>query len=160
VKRQIGRPSPALIVAILALVVATSGTAFAAASQNGDTLISQRTLSGNRLRLDTVTGSEVANLAWGAIILQSGWAPATRIPKAALDVQGIVHLRGAATGGTDATIGTLPKSVSPTARIYLTARNNNGDTVGIILQANGSIVVQGALGPDMFVSLDGLTYAR
>lgn len=159
-KRQFRRPSPALVVAIFALVVATSGTAIAVASQNGDTLITKRTLSGNRLRINTVTSAEISNLAWGAIILQNGWADGRRAPTAAVDVQGIVHLRGVVRGGTEATIGMLPDSALPRSRVYLSAHNNAGDTVGIILQSSGSIAVQGALGPDMFVSLDGLTYAR
>jgi hypothetical protein len=159
-KRYIRRPSPALVVAMLALVVAMSGTAFAV-TQNGDTLITPRTLSGDRLRLNTVTGGEITNLGWGGIILQNGWAVGTRHPEAAVDVQGIVHLKGVVTGnGTAATIGTLPKSAAPTSPIYLTARNNKGATVGIILQSTGSIVVQGTLGPNMHISLDGLTYAR
>jgi hypothetical protein len=64
------------------------------------------------------------------------------------------------TGGTDAIVGTLPAAAAPTSKIYLTAHNNKGATVGIILQSNGSITVQGTLGPDMYVGLDGLTYAR
>jgi hypothetical protein len=159
-KRHIRRPSPALVVAIFAVVVATSGTAFAVVSQDGDTLITPRTLSGNRLRLDTVTSLEISNLSWGGVILQNGWVNGTRLPKAAIDAQGIVHLRGVVTGGQAATIGTLPQAAAPTATIYLTARNNKGATVGIILRSSGSIAVQGTLSPNMYVSLDGLTYAR
>lgn len=158
--RHIRRPSPALVVAIFALVLATSGAAYAVVSQNGDTLITQRTLSGDRLRLNTVTASEMSNLAWGSIILENGWANGSRSPKAAVDVQGIVHLRGVATGGRAATIGTLPKSAAPTATIYLTGRNNKGATIGIVVQSTGKIAVQGTLGPNMFVDLDGLTYAK
>jgi hypothetical protein len=159
--RHIRRPSPAMAVALLAFAVATSGTAYAVTSQDGDTLITVRTLSGDRLRLNTVTSSEMAKLTWGAIILQSGWTNGARPLKSAVDAQGIVHLRGAVTGnGTTRTIGTLPDSARPATKIYLTAHSNKGATVGIILQSTGDIAVQGTLGPDMYVGLDGVTYAK
>jgi hypothetical protein len=102
----------------------------------------------------------MSQLEWGAIILQNNWTNGRRALRAAVDAQGIVHLRGVVRGGNAATIGTLPKTAAPTGTIFLTAHNNAGATIGIILQSNGSIAVQGKLGPDMFVSLDGVTYAR
>jgi hypothetical protein len=54
------RPSGSMIVAIVALVVAASGTAVAASSLiKGDSLIKKRSLSGNRLRNHTITGTQV-----------------------------------------------------------------------------------------------------
>jgi hypothetical protein len=55
------RPSPAFVVACIALVVAASGTAVAATSAlvSGDALIKKNSLSGNRLRNHTVTGVQV-----------------------------------------------------------------------------------------------------
>jgi hypothetical protein len=55
------RPSPAMVVALLALVMATTGTAVAAKSLlvNGDKLIRKDTLSGNRLRGHTLTGRQI-----------------------------------------------------------------------------------------------------
>jgi hypothetical protein len=53
-------PSPAMLVALAALVVALGGTAVAATALiNGDTLIKQNSLSGNRLRKHTITGTQV-----------------------------------------------------------------------------------------------------
>lgn len=53
-------PSPAMIVALFALVVALSGSAFAASQLvNGDRLIKPGSLSGNRLRKHTITGTQV-----------------------------------------------------------------------------------------------------
>jgi hypothetical protein len=53
-------PSASMIVAILALVVAASGTAVAASALvNGDKLIKKHSLSGNRLRNHTITGTQV-----------------------------------------------------------------------------------------------------
>ncbi len=54
------RPSPAMVVALIALVVASSGTAIAGASlMNGDKVIKKGSLSGNRLRSHTITGAQV-----------------------------------------------------------------------------------------------------
>ena len=53
------RPSAAMVVATLALIVAVSGTALAASQMNGDSLIKKNSLSGNRLRKHTLTGKQV-----------------------------------------------------------------------------------------------------
>jgi hypothetical protein len=54
------RPSASMVVAVIALVVALSGTAVAASKLvAGDKLIKVRSLSGNRLRDHTVTGKQV-----------------------------------------------------------------------------------------------------
>ncbi len=59
-RRRLRAPSPAMIVALIALVFAMSGTAVAAgALVNGDKLIKKSSLSGNRLRAHTVTGKQV-----------------------------------------------------------------------------------------------------
>lgn len=56
------KPSAALVVSIVALIVALTGTAVAASRINGDKLIKKNSLSGNRLRNRTVTGKKI-NLA-------------------------------------------------------------------------------------------------
>src|SRR5436853_639247 len=54
------RPSPSMVVALAALLVALSGTALAATKLvNGDKLIRKGSLSGNRLRRHTITGRQV-----------------------------------------------------------------------------------------------------
>lgn len=54
------RPSASMIVALIALVVAMSGSAVAASHLvSGDKLIRKRTLSGNRLRRHTLTGTQI-----------------------------------------------------------------------------------------------------
>jgi hypothetical protein len=55
------RPSPALVISIVALVLAASGTAVAASKLvSGDSLIKKDSLSGNRLKNGSVTGKEIA----------------------------------------------------------------------------------------------------
>jgi len=54
------RPSGAMLVAVMALILAASGTAIAASAMvKGDKLIKKRSLSGNRLRNHTITGKQV-----------------------------------------------------------------------------------------------------
>ena len=54
------RPSASMMVALAALFVALGGSAVAATlASNGDLLIKKQTLSGNRLRNHTVTGTQV-----------------------------------------------------------------------------------------------------
>jgi hypothetical protein len=54
------RPSPAMVVALTALVIAASGTAIAATKLvKGDKLIAKNSISGNRLKNHTITGTQV-----------------------------------------------------------------------------------------------------
>jgi hypothetical protein len=54
------RPSAGMVVAVIALVVACSGTAFAAGRLvSGDSLIKKNSLSGDRLKADSITGKQI-----------------------------------------------------------------------------------------------------
>jgi hypothetical protein len=67
---QIGhrRPSAALVVAIIALVVAASGTALATSRLvSGDSLIKKHSLSGNRLRNESITGQQIRLSSLGPV---------------------------------------------------------------------------------------------
>jgi hypothetical protein len=67
---QIGRrrPSAALVVAIIALVVAASGTALATERLvSGDSLIRKHSLSGNRLRNESITGQQIKLSSLGSV---------------------------------------------------------------------------------------------
>jgi hypothetical protein len=67
-RRWLKAPSPAMIVALIALVFAMSGTAVAATQLvNGDNLIKKGTLSGNRLRTQTVSGSKIVASSLGKV---------------------------------------------------------------------------------------------
>ena len=62
------RPSPAMLVAIIALVIAASGTAVAASHLvDGDSLIKKDSLSGNRLRHATLTGKQIKLSSLGEV---------------------------------------------------------------------------------------------
>jgi hypothetical protein len=54
------RPSASLVISLIALVLAASGTAVAASKLvSGDKLIKKHSLSGNRLRNHTITGQQI-----------------------------------------------------------------------------------------------------
>ena len=62
------RPSAAMVVAVIALVVAASGSAFAAGRLvNGDSLIKKHSLSGDRLRSRTITGKQIKLSSLGQV---------------------------------------------------------------------------------------------
>jgi hypothetical protein len=61
-------PSPALVISILALVLAASGTAVAASKLvSGNSLIKKDSLSGNRLQNGSVTGKQIAISSLGEV---------------------------------------------------------------------------------------------
>jgi hypothetical protein len=74
------RPSGAMVVAIIALVVAASGTAIAATKMvSGDKLIIKNSLSGNRLRRQTLTGAQIKPHSLTAAQLRAHTITATQI---------------------------------------------------------------------------------
>jgi hypothetical protein len=60
------RPSPALVISIIALFVALGGTVYAASKINGKT-IKVKSLPGNRLKNDAVTGAQVKESTLGKV---------------------------------------------------------------------------------------------
>ena len=52
------RPSPAMVVAIVALIVALAGTAYAAQTINGGAIMKQ-TIGGGKLKQNTLTGFQI-----------------------------------------------------------------------------------------------------
>jgi hypothetical protein len=84
-----------MMVALLALVVALGGTAFAAALVTGDKLIKKGSLSGNRLRRHTITGTQV-NLR------KLGKVPSAKQADSATSATSAAHATNA-TNASDAT---------------------------------------------------------
>jgi len=178
-----------MLVAILALVVAMSGSAVAvsAARHSGDKLISKRSLSGNRLRHNTVTGKEVSEkklgqvpraglathvppLVWHPLTLINGWYNwyvTKRVPAYAIDVQGIVHLRGFIMGVSNGALyqfAVLPPEARPDVKISMPTTLFGGSGDGAVtVQSDGTM---SSFRTDIHdppgdqTSLDGLTYAR
>jgi hypothetical protein len=138
-----------MIVAVFALVVAMCGTATAAiVAHSGDALVLKRTLSGNRLRLNTVTGAEIAD----------------RTPAYAVDAQGIVHLRGAMCCGTTNQAFSLPTSARPGKTAYLLAFSQGAYAAELVVLPTGEAhVFPGGGAPPTsttsLTSLEGVTFA-
>jgi hypothetical protein len=60
------RPSPAMVVALIALVAALAGTAYAAQSINGGA-IKKQTIGGGKLKKDTLTGFQINTNKLGTV---------------------------------------------------------------------------------------------
>src|SRR4051794_41816208 len=60
------RPSPAMVVAVIALIVALAGTAYAAQRINGGAIIKQ-TIGGGKLKKKTLTGFQINTNKLGTV---------------------------------------------------------------------------------------------
>ncbi len=126
------RPSPAMVVAVIALVVALAGTAYAAQTINGGA-IKKQTIGAGKLKHKTLTGYQINLNKLGAVPLakraaHTYWAvvnnpasPGNAVLARASD-QGI-----SATEGGGAVTVTLPVNVSGCADVA--GRDNAGTTV-------------------------------
>src|SRR6476469_2574193 len=60
------RPSPAMVVAVIALIVALAGTAYAAQTINGGA-IKKQTIGGSKLKQKTLTGFQINTNKLGTV---------------------------------------------------------------------------------------------
>jgi hypothetical protein len=196
-------PSPAMVVACTALVVALGGTGYAAATINGNAL-KDRTVAATKLKRDSVGATEIRedtlqtvpraagagradtaaradsaahadsataadsaadlpDLAFVNLTLEKGWTKylETRAPAAALDAQGIVHLRGGMSDGTSPYTFTLPADMRPAQDVYVPAGFYNGRGGRLFIHTDGRVYVSPE-GPftdaSAFTSLEGVTF--
>jgi len=113
------RPSAAMVVAIVALIMGASGTAVAASKLiSGDKLIKKHSLSGNRLRNHTITGRQI-NMS------KLGTVPSANVANSANNANFASHAGSADTANN---LGGQPASS------YLTTGNRIG-TNGVIKEA-------------------------
>ena len=134
---RLRRPSPALIVSCLALFAALGGGAYAASSLGSNLIFHPITPSG----------------AWSNIGGSS--APLGGV----LDSNGVVHLRGAISGGTSNTVAfTLATSLRPSHTLYLTAARSNGGSAVLEITSNGQAKPIGT-GVGTYTGLDGISFA-
>jgi hypothetical protein len=126
------RPSPAMIVAMIALVVALAGTAYAAQTINGGA-IKKQTIGGGKLKKKTLTGFQINTNKLGVVpsakraahtywaVVNNPASPGNATLARASDV-GI-----AATEGGGAVSVVFPVNVTGCADV--SARNNAGTSV-------------------------------
>jgi hypothetical protein len=125
-------PSPAMVVAVIALVVALAGTAYAAQTINGGA-IKKQTIGGGKLKKKTLTGFQIntnklgtvpsanraAHTYWAVVNNPAGAGNASL---ARASDQGVIAAEG---GGAVAV--TFPVNVSGCAKVA--GRDNAGTTV-------------------------------
>lgn len=143
------RPSPATVIATVALFIALGGAAGALPGQN------------------KVNNGDVKDLKYKNLPLINGWSAAggTYTPAAALDAQGVVHLRGAvAQGIADGdTFALLQGPFRPDEQVVLVIDVTAGNQGRLVINPNGQAslaVEQGgpATAHKLFSSLDGVSY--
>jgi hypothetical protein len=117
-------PSPAMIVAILALAVASTGTAIAAGQMNGDALIKKGSLSGNRLRRHSVTGKQVKLSTLGKV-------PTARAADTATNALTANNAASATTAGTAQTATSADSATTAVTATTATTATNASDLGGI-----------------------------
>jgi len=126
------RPSPAMVVAVIALIVALAGTAYAAQRINGGAIVKQ-SIGGGKLKKKTLTGFQINTNKLGTVPLakvatHTFWAVVNNPPS-----PGNAALARASGAGITAVEGggavtvTFPFNVSGCADVA--QRNNAGTTV-------------------------------
>lgn len=125
------RPSPAMLVSVIALIVALGGTAIAAQNINGGA-IKKQTIGGGKLKRKTLTGFQINTNKLGTVpsarrashtywaVVNNPASPANAALARASD-EGI----GASEGGGAVTV-TFPVNISGCANV--SSRNNAGTT--------------------------------
>jgi hypothetical protein len=125
------RPSPAMIVSVIALIVALTGTAYAAQKINGGA-IKKQTIGGGKLKHKTLTGFQINTNKLGVVpaarrASHTYWAVVNNPPNpgnAALARASDAGI-SATEGGGAVTVG-FPVNVSGCANV--SSRNNAGTT--------------------------------
>jgi hypothetical protein len=126
------RPSPAMVVAVIALVVALAGTAYAAQTINGGA-IKKQTIGAGKLKHKTLTGYQINTAKLGVVpaaqrASHTYWAVVNNpagTGNAALARASDSSITAAEGGG--AVLVTFPINISGCANVA--ARNNAGTTV-------------------------------
>jgi hypothetical protein len=126
------RPSPAMVVALAALIVALGGTAYAAQRINGGA-IKKQTIGGGKLKKNTLTGFQINNNKLGVVpaakrATHTYWAVVdnpTGAGNAVLARASDAGMSAAEGGGAVSVV--LPQNISGCANVA--ARNNAGTSV-------------------------------
>ena len=144
------RPSPAMLVALLALLIAAGGTAIAASRLvNGDKLIKKASLSGDRLRGHSVTGAQIKLSSLGTVPAASHAGTASAATNAA-NLGGSppsAYLRVSGTAADSAKLGGMVPDTFATGRANVTSTNvsvlNNSTSTQLF--ADSALTITGSM---------------
>jgi hypothetical protein len=189
------KPGASVLVAVAALMIGLEAPAMAhqvnvVAHRISGTSITEHSIAGNRLINNTLTGTQIKESTLGVVPLatkantlpplkwheitpaqfQGFWANYSTVNESrraayAVDAQGIVHLRGAISGGTEGTTAfMLPAALLPAGgQIDVTdAVHSQGTGLLVIDSTNGVEPFDGASTPGdatVYTSLDGVTFS-
>lgn len=168
--RVLRQVQPATLIAAAALFVALGGTAYSAATINGDQ-INVRSIPGNRLEFKALTRAEInlqklgtvlssrhastASVAskalsvvaprWHALSLENGWVggPFGTGAPAVANYNGLIYLRGAmGTTGTTPVAFVLPAADRPPQDVFVPVDLCNATNGRLQIQSTGAVTVQ------------------
>lgn len=125
-------PSPAMIVAIVALVFAMTGTGIAATLVSGDGLIKKNSLSGNRLKAKSFPGARVYSTVTQDI------ASGAPIP---LEFNAVNYNNGGVFRLTRPTALTAPRAGKYLVTASISWSNNATGVRALVIQANGTTAI-------------------
>ncbi|MFN8111434.1 MAG: hypothetical protein U0Y82_16570 [Thermoleophilia bacterium] len=135
---------------MIALVAAAGGTAVATSLPSGDSLIKKNSLSGNRLKADTVTGKQIKESSLGTVPAAVKADSATTATSASTAATATT-----ATNATNATNATTVNGRSVTTFSQTVARNGsqaivtvNGLTLTLACDASGEPTLTGTSATD------------
>lgn len=174
-------PSPSLAVALLALVIALSGTAYAVTALPKDSVTSKQikknavksaevkngSLRAEDLAAGTVPKGPGPLQAWRTLDLVGSWAAygsSFPVPQYRKDQLGQVHLRGLVTKSPGSpvagdTFAILPAGYRPAKRVHLPVGMGTPDGIGmVIVDPNGAVEWQA--GPNGELDFTDLTAVR
>lgn len=131
-------PSPSLVISVIALLLAASGSAVAASKLvSGDSLIKEHSLSGNRLQNHTLTATQINVSKLGTVPHAALADHATSATNAidAIDATNAVNATNAAnaTNATNATTATTAGSAPISKVTYVTASAGLGTNPNAII---------------------------
>lgn len=141
-KKVLRFPSPALVIALIALFVALSGTTYAAVR---------------------AAKASITPLVWHNVTLMNGWTYGgfgSAHPQYAIDPSDVVHLRGSVAGGGSGIIAfVLPAAARPPAGMWLPIYTYQASEGSLYIDTAGKVYPEG-VSVRNYASLDGITFSH
>ena len=161
------KPSPAFVLAAIALFIALGGTSYAAGVVSGKSL-ANRSVSHTKLMKHTVTATEMKIVPARPIALKNGWQPYAGYydtPAYWKDALGTVHLKGAVAQpvpGSDV-VFVLPSGYRPKKSCNWPAVLDSATMGTIEVSPDGAVRVRcfsgaQAAASQLFTSLEGVSF--